>query len=145
MYRATQDARHMQRREGSFSTVPSQRGVNLLGWEEPEKLDPFEQRKAIGRRVGQIQAFLAAHKDIEGKQKWRLVKELSKLIQQMRDLKPAMRAAAPKKEVPQHFMQVAFERLTKPEFDIWLKEARERARNANANANAAASSRKAGD
>lgn len=128
MYKATQDARHLQRREGSFATVPSARGVNLLGWEEPENLSPLEQRKAIGRRVGQIQTFLAAHKDLRGQDKWKLVKELTKLVQRMRELKPAARAELPKKDVPQHFMAVARERLTKPEFDIWLKEARERAR-----------------
>jgi hypothetical protein len=126
MYKATQDAQHLQRREGSFSTVPSARGVNLLGWEEPESLTPAEQRKAIGRRVGQIQAFLGAHKDIDKKLKWKLIKEMSKLVEQMRKLKPGARVIA--KDVPQHFMEVARGRLTKPEFEIWLREARERAR-----------------
>lgn len=128
MYKATQDARHFQRREGSFATVPSARGTNLLGWEEPEILSPLEQRKAIGRRVGQIQTFLAAHKDIKGTERWKLVKEMTKLVQQLRALKPAARAAVAKKDIPQHFMQVAHERLPRPEFDLWLKEARERAR-----------------
>jgi hypothetical protein len=126
MYKATQDARHLQRREGSFATVPSARGTNLLGWEEPEELSPAEQREAIGRRVGQIQSFLAAHKDIKGAEKWKLVKEMTKLIQQIRALKPAARAAA-KKDVAQHFLQIAREHLTRPEFDAWLKEARARA------------------
>lgn len=130
MYRATQDARHLQRREGSFSTVASARGVNLLGWEEPEILSPYEERRALGRRVGQIQLFLAAHKDLDGKEKWKLVKEMTKLVEQMRKLKPSLRRAS-RENVLQQFMEVARGRLTKPEFSAWLSEAQRRVKAAN--------------
>lgn len=121
MYKATQDADHLQRRAGSFSTVASPRGVNLLGWEEPENLSPEERRKCLGRRVGQIQLFLEAHgKTLEGKAKWKLISEMHKLIAKMRKIEVKKHP----KDLPHHFVEVARSRLTKAEFDIWMNEAR---------------------
>jgi hypothetical protein len=126
VYKATADARQFQRRDGNHSTKGTSRGVNLLGWEQPEHLSPEQQRRAMAARVSQINEFLRANKDVP---KWRreaLGAEQKGLEERMRAIRPTRRAP----DVRQHFIDVARERLTLAEFNIWMGEAVERDRRA---------------
>jgi hypothetical protein len=60
VYKSTNDNAHFQRREGSFSTHGSHRGVNQLGWDNvPEELTPDQERAVL----------IAVNRDLQDKLK----------------------------------------------------------------------------
>lgn len=58
MYKSTAESNQFYRRDGSFSTRPSVRGVNLLNWEMPEELTTTEQIDCLKRRIAYLNTVL---------------------------------------------------------------------------------------
>lgn len=130
MQRSTQEAQHFFRRHGNHATKASARGINLLGWELPEGLSPEEQRACMARRVTQINHLFRDNKGMHKDIRARLVSEQQGLVEQMRAIRPKTRCPG----ASQFFVDVARERLTKAEFDIWMGEAANRWRAASSTA-----------
>lgn len=120
MYKSTANNHQFQRRDGSQSTKGSARGVNLLGWEMPEDLTPEQQRAAIAARVTQINEILQGNVPPWVRRK--LGQEQFQLQGLMREIRPTRRCPG----IEQHFIDVARERLTVCEFNVWMGEAARR-------------------
>ncbi len=121
MYKATNQNIHFLARAGSFSTRPSVRGVNLLGWGEDEELTPEQQRDCLVRVVNKLHAQLKSESltKQERKELGRQYYEVAKQINELR----------PKKKTPgvvDYVMDILREEMPRRQFDILMRRALER-------------------
>ena len=109
-------------RLGSHSTKASTRGVNLLGWEESEEMTPEQSREAMVLRLRQIQTILGQGLVKDRDRVADLTREQWRLIERMREIR---RREKPR-DLAKFFMEVAHDRLPRPEFTAWVNEAKKR-------------------
>jgi len=114
-------------RAAGYSTRGARNGVNLLGWESDEDLSVEDQIACLRLRAGQLNSELAAI-DRSDPKRSDIVREFHVINESLRELKGYSKSQKKKlsRGVESFFMDVAKESLTKPEFDRWLRIARQR-------------------
>lgn len=122
-------------RSASFSTHGSRSGLNLLGWGEREAMSDIQKRDAALARLNQVRVELVAMKEQKAAgrvfnepafaQKLRSLKgEHGRLCQFLADIKRDGRQEM--RHLAHYLVDVIKERLTKPEWEILLREATRR-------------------
>lgn len=123
-------------RTGSFATHASRTGRNLLGWEEDEIMSPTEQLDALKKVVSELQSQLTElNAELKATVPFGQHKAKHKLREELkaRFTEVSIEIAQVRKLVPDrqedlgHFIiELMRERLTKPEWDILIREAQRR-------------------
>lgn len=119
-------------RSASFSTHGSRSGLNLLGWGEREAMSDIQKRDAALARLNQVRVELVAMKEQKAAgrvfndsafaQKLRLLKgEHGRLCQFLADIKRDGKQEM--RHLAHYIVDVIKERVTKPEWELILKEA----------------------
>lgn len=123
----TTKARFMDR-ASEYATRGSRRGVNLLGWEEPEQMTAEQERQALVRKLQSLRAVVITLP--KNSQDRKMVgAEISDLQDAIRALRPKLKGG---KSVQQHLIDIVRERSTVPEWNRLMAEAVKRARAENA-------------
>jgi dUTPase len=110
-------ARFMHRLS-EFSTRGSKTGANLLGWEEAERLSPYEKRDCLVAASKDLQKKL---RDLPKSDRCRkdLSKKLTIINKEISTIKPRYK----KPGIQYYFMNLVKSEVTKEEFDRLLKAA----------------------
>ena len=118
MYKTTAEKQQFYKREGSFSTRPSVRGVNLLGWGSPEILSVPDQVECLRVKIRHIQDRLTNEP---------LTKEQRKVLgAEHAALSGQIHALQPRKDRPglgHLILDVVKESVTKRDWDRFVSEA----------------------
>ncbi len=118
MYKTTAEKQQFYKREGSFSTRPSVRGVNLLGWESPETLSVPDQVECLRIKIRHIQDRLTNEP---------LTKEQRKVLgAEHKELSTQIHILQPRKDRPglgHLILDVVKESVTKRDWDRFVSEA----------------------
>lgn len=118
MYKTTAEKQQFYKREGSFSTRPSVRGINLLNWETPEILTIPEQVECLRIKIRHIQDRLT-NEPLTKEQRKVLGAEHAALSRQIHALQP-------RKDRPGLgglILDVVKKKVTKREWDRFVSEA----------------------
>lgn len=87
MNKNTANSQQFLGRVGNASTKPSARGVNLLGWETPEKLTGPQQLECLRARVKQLNGAVI-DPSLPKTEKKAMGQEIFKLITEIAAMKP---------------------------------------------------------
>ena len=118
MYKSTARSEQFYNREGSFSTRPSVRGVNLLGWELPEELTEEQKIECLRSRLIYLRSFL--EDGLLTKEQRRIVgQEINQRNSELSILKPRKQMRG----LPNIIVDVVKERLSKQEWKAIITEA----------------------
>ena len=113
-------------RAASYSTRGSRAGASLLGWEEPENLNPEERLECLRSRARQLNFVLA--EEPEGPNRKMMALEYGQLCKRIHDAKGYAKASmkASNRQLANFIVDVAKERMTKPEFESLVRVAKQR-------------------
>jgi len=118
MYKHTAESQQFYKREGSFSTRPSVRGVNLLGWELPEQLTPEEQIDCLKRRIAYLNTVL--EEPLTKDERKQIGMEITRRCSEISALKP--RRAHIREGLSNFILDVVKESVTKREWNRFVNE-----------------------
>jgi hypothetical protein len=122
-------------RSGSFSTHASRKGVNLLGWEEPEAISLTEERECTKARVAQLESQLKQMKaqeyavrtfdeQIEFENTREAIKKrLTTLTHRLRFINADLKKEAAKQDLSSCILKIMKARMTKPQWEQLVREA----------------------
>jgi hypothetical protein len=119
MYKHTAESQQFYKREGSFSTRPSVRGVNLLGWELPEQLTPTEQIDCLKRRIAYLNTLL--EEPLTKNERKQIGMEITRRCSEIGVLKP--KRSYVREGLANFILDVVKENVTKREWNRFVDEA----------------------
>ncbi len=136
MIKSQANGENFMSRSASFSTHGSRTGANLLGWGEKEVLTPQQQREALLLRRERLTSEIQAVKEMQ-KQKLHpkvlaqfaaeradLAKEIAEVDLQLSELRPK-KSDRVRPDLGECIIEVVKARMTKPQWAMVMKEARE--------------------
>lgn len=118
MYKSTAESSQFYRREGSFSTRPSVRGVNLLNWGMPEELTTTEQINCLRRRIAYLNTLL--EQPLTKDERKQIGLEITKRCSEISALRP--RRLGVREGLSNFILDVVKENVTKRDWNRFVDE-----------------------
>jgi hypothetical protein len=121
MYKTEQSNFDHRNRSGNHSTKASHRGVNLLGWEEPEEMKLEQERDCYVKKWKELQTKLLTFKKGHPERK-RLGLEMLEVQNRINSLRPARQC----KGIAEYVMDVLRDELKRFQWNELMRKAVER-------------------
>lgn len=138
MYKSTARGEQFLTRTGSESTKGSRKGFGLLGGGEDEVLTPEQQRNALVAVLASLRPRLTFLNDeLKAKRSWKVYQSLKEqrdeLVRQQMEIQGRLaevnqlcKGRYARQDLGHFIIDVVRERMTKPEWEIVMREAKRR-------------------